>query len=139
MEPRGHSVGEARKPVAEGAGGILESLVQLDEAMTEQVRRAKERMLDDVERRYPARRYVMVDDKVRILAAMKAIWQQRLTTVFVKQGHYAHDTSPLAMREADHVIDAIGDMSDLARPVKTSSSRPGGSSAPSPVPGLSGS
>jgi FMN phosphatase YigB (HAD superfamily) len=45
----------------------------------------KERMLDDVERRIPARRYVMVDDKVRILGAMKAIWQQRLTTVFVKQ------------------------------------------------------
>ena len=56
----------------------------------------------------------MVDDKVRILAAMKASWQQRLTTVFVKQGHYARDTSPLSMREADHVIDAIGDMSDLA-------------------------
>jgi FMN phosphatase YigB (HAD superfamily) len=76
----------------------------------------KELMLDDVERRYPARRYVMVDDKLRILAAMKAIWQQRLTTVFVRQGHYARDTSPTAMREADHVIDAIGDMSDLARP-----------------------
>jgi FMN phosphatase YigB (HAD superfamily) len=76
----------------------------------------KERMLDDVERRYPARRYVMVDDKVRILAAMKAIWQQRLTTVFVQQGHYARETSPMAMRAADHVIDAIGDMSDLVRP-----------------------
>ena len=77
----------------------------------------KERMLDDVERRYPARRYVMVDDKVRILAAMKVIWQQRLTTVFVKQGHYARETSPTAMRDADQVIDAIGDMSDLAESV----------------------
>jgi FMN phosphatase YigB (HAD superfamily) len=77
----------------------------------------KERMLDDVERRYPARRYVMVDDKLRILAAMKAIWQQRLTTVFVKQGHYARETSPMAIREADHVIDAIGDMPDLAASV----------------------
>jgi len=70
----------------------------------------KERMLDDVARRYPARRYVMVDDKMRILAAMKAIWQQRLTTILVKQGHYARDTSAAAMREADHVIDAISDV-----------------------------
>ena len=46
-------------------------------------------MLDDVERRYPARRYVMVDDKLRILTAMKTIWGDRLTTVFVRQGHYA--------------------------------------------------
>ena len=51
----------------------------------------KEEMLADVEQRYPARRYVMVDDKVRILAAMKAVWRERLTTVFVRQGHYAHD------------------------------------------------
>ena len=51
----------------------------------------KEQMLDDVERRYPARRYVMVDDKLRILTAMKAIWRDRVTTVFVRQGHYAHD------------------------------------------------
>jgi len=53
----------------------------------------KEQMLDDVERRYPARRYVMIDDKLRILAAMKAVWGDRLTTVFVRQGHYAHDPS----------------------------------------------
>ena len=51
----------------------------------------KEQMLDDVERRYPAQRYVMVDDKLRILAAMKKIWGDRLTTVFVRQGHYAHE------------------------------------------------
>src|SRR5256885_8586644 len=49
----------------------------------------KEEMLDDVAHRYPAKRYVMVDDKVRILAAMKEIWNERLTTVFVRQGHYA--------------------------------------------------
>ncbi len=54
----------------------------------------KEQMLDDVERRYPATHYVMVDDKVRILAAMKAVWRERLTTVFVRQGHYAADRSP---------------------------------------------
>jgi FMN phosphatase YigB (HAD superfamily) len=77
----------------------------------------KELMLDDVERRYPAHRYVMIDDKVRILAAMKAVWQQRLTTVFVRQGHYSRDTSPTARREADLIIETIGDMSDLAESV----------------------
>lgn len=68
-------------------------------------------MLDDVERRYPARRYVMVDDKVRILAAMKAIWRDRLTTVFVRQGHYAHDPSLLAAYPApDVTVERIGDL-----------------------------
>src|ERR1700704_5904084 len=56
----------------------------------------KEQMLDEVARRYPSERYVMVDDKLRILAAMKAIWRDRLTTVFVRQGHYAHDAALLA-------------------------------------------
>ena len=50
----------------------------------------KELMLDDVKQRYPARHYVMVDDKLR-LAAMKKIWGNRLTTVFPRQGHYALD------------------------------------------------
>src|SRR5215467_3108514 len=68
----------------------------------------KEQMLDDVERRYPAEHYVMVDDKLRILAAMKKVWRDRVTTVFVRQGHYAHDQSLL--REygpADVEIDNI--------------------------------
>ena len=51
----------------------------------------KELELQDVERRYPAGHYVMVDDKLRILAAMKEIWGPRLTTVFPRQGHYALD------------------------------------------------
>jgi FMN phosphatase YigB (HAD superfamily) len=71
----------------------------------------KEQMLDDVERRYPADRYVMVDDKVRILAAMKDAWRDRLTTVFVRQGHYAHDPSALAAyAPADMTVDAIGEL-----------------------------
>ena len=71
----------------------------------------KEQMLDDVERRYPARRYVMVDDKLRILAAMKAIWRDRLTTVFVRQGHYANDPSLVAgYPPADITIDRIADV-----------------------------
>jgi FMN phosphatase YigB (HAD superfamily) len=71
----------------------------------------KEEMLEDVERRYPAERYVMVDDKVRILAAMKDVWRDRLTTVFVRQGHYANDPAVLAAyRTPDLTIDRIGDI-----------------------------
>jgi FMN phosphatase YigB (HAD superfamily) len=71
----------------------------------------KEEMLDDVERRYPARRYVMVDDKIRILAAMKASWGERLTTVFVRQGHYALDPSVVGRYpKADITVDRIGDL-----------------------------
>ena len=71
----------------------------------------KEEMLDDVELRYPARRYVMVDDKLRILAAMKRAWGDRLTTVFVRQGHYAHDPSLVAAYPpADVTIERIGDL-----------------------------
>jgi len=71
----------------------------------------KEQMLDDVERRYPARRYVMVDDKLRILTAMKGIWRDRLTTVFVRQGHYANDPSFTAgYPPADITIDRIAEV-----------------------------
>ena len=74
----------------------------------------KEQMLDDVERRYPAARYVMVDDKLRILAAMKAIWGDRLTTVFVRQGHYAHDPEHLkGFPAADVTVERIGDLVNL--------------------------
>jgi len=71
----------------------------------------KEQMLAEVERRYPARRYVMVDDKLRILAAMKQSWRDRLTTVFPRQGHYALDPEILAAYPpADLAIDGIGDL-----------------------------
>jgi len=74
----------------------------------------KEQMLDDVERRYPARRYVMVDDKLRILAAMKSVWGDRLTTVFVRQGHYAHDAAHLTgFPPADVTVERIGDLVNL--------------------------
>jgi hypothetical protein len=72
----------------------------------------KEQMLDDVAERYPAKRYVMVDDKLRILAAMKAIWKERLTTVFVRQGHYAFDpTQTDGYPAADQTIESIGALS----------------------------
>ena len=51
----------------------------------------KEEELDDVERLYPAKRYVLIDDKLRILAAVKKVWGDRVVTVFPKQGHYAND------------------------------------------------
>ena len=71
----------------------------------------KEQMLEEVERRYPAGHYVMVDDKLRILAAMKQVWGNRLTTVFPRQGHYGLD--PKHVRDyppADITIDHIGDL-----------------------------
>ncbi|MBA3581270.1 MAG: HAD family hydrolase [Gammaproteobacteria bacterium] len=71
----------------------------------------KEQMLDAVARRYPAKRYVMVDDKLRILTAMKTFWRDRLTTVFPRQGHYAHDPKQtLAYPSADLTIECIGDL-----------------------------
>jgi len=71
----------------------------------------KERMLDEVEQRYPARHYVMVDDKLRILAAMKDLWGGRLTTVFPRQGHYALDPKNIAVYPpADITVERIGDL-----------------------------
>jgi len=51
----------------------------------------KEQELDDVERLYPADHYVLIDDKLRILAAVKKVWGKKVTTVFPKQGHYAFE------------------------------------------------
>jgi len=71
----------------------------------------KEEELDDVEQRYPAEHYVLVDDKLRILAAVKKIWGSRVTTVFVRQGHYASDSKILAsFAPADIKIGRIGDL-----------------------------
>ena len=71
----------------------------------------KEQELLDVERWYPSRRYVMVDDKLRILAAIKKVWRDKVTTVFVRQGHYAHDLAALAgLPRADREIDRIAEL-----------------------------
>ena len=71
----------------------------------------KEQELDDVERFYPADHYVLIDDKLRILAAVKKIWGERVTTVFPKQGHYAHDPKILAeFPPADLELARIGDL-----------------------------
>jgi len=76
----------------------------------------KEQELDDVERLYPARRYVLIDDKLRILAAVKKIWGDRVTTVFPRQGHYAQDLKALAgYPPADVTVERIGDLLALDR------------------------
>lgn len=71
----------------------------------------KEKELDDVEQRFPADHYVLVDDKLRILTAVKEIWGERVTTVFPKQGHYALDTQAIAgLPPADISISRIGEL-----------------------------
>ena len=71
----------------------------------------KEQELDDVRDRFPANHYVMVDDKLRILAAIKRTWGRRVTTVFVRQGHYALDAKlRAAYPAADLSIERIGEL-----------------------------
>ncbi len=71
----------------------------------------KERELPDVERRYPAKHYVLIDDKLRILTAAKQSWGAQVTTVFPRQGHYAHDPQLLAKYPPAEVnIERIGDL-----------------------------
>lgn len=76
----------------------------------------KEQELDDVERRYPAEHYVLVDDKLRILTAVKQRWGSRVTTVFPRQGHYANDSEALrTFPSADLTIERIGDLLTVDR------------------------
>lgn len=71
----------------------------------------KEQELNDVEQRYPAEHYLLIDDKLRILSAVKSIWTSRVTTVFPCQGHYALDRQVLARYPpADVTITRIGDL-----------------------------
>jgi FMN phosphatase YigB (HAD superfamily) len=73
----------------------------------------KEKELADVQAHYPADHYVMVDDKLHLLAAIKKIWRDRVTTVFVRQGHYARDPKILSsVGPADLTIERIGDLLD---------------------------
>ena len=63
-----------------------------------------------MERRYPAERYVLVDDKVRILTAVKKAWGKRVTTVFPRQGHYAHAADVASYPTPDITVERIGDL-----------------------------
>ena len=76
----------------------------------------KEHELDDVGRRFPAAHYVLVDDKLRILTAVKAVWGEKVTTVFPRQGHYAHDPRILeSSPPADVQVDRIADLLSMDR------------------------
>ena len=75
----------------------------------------KEMELHDVERRYAAEHYVLVDDKLRILAAIKEVWGAKVTTVFPRQGHYAFDEKEISKYSAaDITIERIGDLMDFS-------------------------
>jgi FMN phosphatase YigB (HAD superfamily) len=77
----------------------------------------KEEALDDVERRYPADHYVLIDDKLRILGTVKQFWGERVTTVFPRQGTFAHDPDVIsAYPPADVTIEGIGDLLDYDLP-----------------------
>jgi len=76
----------------------------------------KEQELDDVAQRHPAEHYVLIDDKLRILSAVKKAWGDKVTTVFPKQGHYANDPQALATYPpADLSVERIGDLLKLGR------------------------
>ena len=84
----------------------------------------KDLMLSGAAERFPAHHYVMVDDKIRILSAMKDQWKERLTTVFVRQGHYALD--PAIIKEyapADVSVERIGDLLQYDLAALTGASR----------------
>lgn len=76
----------------------------------------KQEQLDDVAERYPARHYVLVDDKLHILNAVKQVWHDRVTAVFPRQGHYAHDPKILAANPpADITVSRIGELLSFER------------------------
>ena len=78
----------------------------------------KEQELDDIVSRYPAEHYILVDDKLRILAAVKKAWGERVTTVFPRQGHYALDKAEAAKYPpADVTVERIGSLMDLDLPM----------------------
>ena len=88
----------------------------------------KEQMLDEVQRRFPSQHYVMIHDKPQILAAMNNVLADRLTTVFVRQGHYAAEAAQSQIQPApDLIVERIGELCDFSRgafqPSKLSASR----------------
>ena len=102
----GDAVLQPRKIAASGLAGAVDGRVL--------VYVHKETMLSDVERRFPARRYVIVEDKLRVIDALKRHWRERLTTVFVRQGHYAHDAQELSKYPpAQIALQGIGDLLTL--------------------------
>ena len=76
----------------------------------------KELELDDVVRRFPADHYVLVDDKIRLLTAFKRVWDARVTTIFPRQGHYAHDPEVARYPAPDITVERIADLMTRALP-----------------------
>jgi len=96
----------------------------------------KEQELADVKRRFPAKHYVLIDDKLRILDAIKRVWGPRVTTVFPRQGHYARDPSGLAeYRPADVSVERIGDLLDHDRAGLRAAARPARARSRAAAPG----
>ena len=101
----GDAVFQPRKVVRSGVGSAVDGVL---------VYVHKEEELDDVERRFPSEQYVLVDDKVRILAAAKRHWGARVTTVLPRQGQFANDPDLLAAHPSpDVTIEALGDLLEL--------------------------
>jgi FMN phosphatase YigB (HAD superfamily) len=103
----------------------------------------KERELDDVTNRYPARHYVLVDDKLRILSEVKRVWGRQVTTVFVRQGHYARDPGiTSSYPPADLPLERVSDLLDydLSTLLSAAGEGAGGRrrSAATPPPGKHG-
>jgi len=98
----GDAIFQPRKVARAGIGAVVDGIL---------VYVHKEEELDDVERRYPAERYVLVDDKARILAAVKRHWGERVTTVLPRTGQFANDPDLLAAHPPpDVTVGAIGDV-----------------------------
>jgi hypothetical protein len=76
----------------------------------------KEHELDDVERRYPAAHYVLIDDKPKILAAVKSAWSDRVTTVLPRQGQFAH-ADDVNSYPVDFTVECISDLLAIDLPV----------------------
>jgi hypothetical protein len=122
----GDVVFQPRKVERSGLGGAVDGVL---------IYVHKELELDDVEERCPAERYVVVDDKVRILASIKMTWGSRVTTVFVRQGRYARDPILLASYPtADVSIDRIGNLldADLGKVITAGIPRPPAAPRPGP-------
>jgi FMN phosphatase YigB (HAD superfamily) len=116
----GDVVFQPRKVVRSGLAGAVEGHVL--------IYIHKEQSLDDLYRRYPADHYVLVDDKLRILTAVKQAWGDRVTTIFPRQGQFASDQVVARYPAADLAVDRIGDLLDLDLPAmlagRPSTSRP---------------
>lgn len=85
----------------------------------------KEMELDDIQERYPADHYIFIDDKVRILSAVKKAWGSRVTTIFPRQGHYAVDEKEVAKYpKPDFTIDRIGELMETDLSAIINSTKP---------------